>query len=350
MMFGQGATETPTPFSHSTRKQTTMSHEIDFSNDRANIAYTGEVPWHGFGQAISPDDNLETWRTAAGLDWEAKRAPAMYEAEGSDGPAYAGEDVIYRSDTRAKLGIVSPGYQLVQPEQVLEFFRHYVEELGAFEMHTVGALREGRRIWALAKSKDGLFSVGDDTVNRYLLLATSFDRSMATIVQQTSIRVVCNNTLTAAYMQGSKKVDPTIRVSHHGTFSGSKVRERMKFEEQWQCFVKSVGRWASRRVSRDEQDQFFRDVLQLKAPSELDDKGHKSQKKKLEELDAVFRKAPGQQLESASGTVWGLVNAVTFIVDHTMGKTNDTRMDQAWFGQRRQMKDRAMKAAERLAA
>lgn len=327
-----------------------MAHEIDFSNDRANIAYAGEVPWHGYGQEIAPDESIDTWREAAGLDWEARRAPSMFMPEESGDLLPAGEDVIYRSDTLAKLGIVSPSYKIVQPADVLDFFRHYVEDLGCFEMHTVGSLREGKRIWALAKSKEGLFKIGDDEVERYLLLATSFDKTMATIVQQTSIRVVCNNTLTAAYMQGEKKVDPTVRISHHGEFTASKVRDRMRFDKQWNEFTEAVTRWSERRVNKAEQDQFFADVLQLPAVPEGDLKKAAARHEKLEKLHFLLREAPGQQLESAQDTVWGLVNAVTYMVDHTMGKSNDTRMDQAWFGQRRQIKARAMKAAELLAA
>ncbi len=326
-----------------------MSHEIDQSNDRANMAYSGEVPWHGLGQSVSPDDSIETWSAAAGLEWEAKRAPAMYTAD--DGEQYAsGEHVLYRSDTKAKLGIVSEGYESVQPAEVLDFFRHYVEDLGAFEMHTVGSLREGRRIWALAKAKDGLYDLAGDKIGRYLLLATSYDKTMATFVQQTSIRVVCNNTLTAAFMAGGKRVDPVIRVSHHGKFDASKVRAQMLFDGQWVGFTQSIERWAARKVDRTEQDQFFRAVLELPELAAADVKKQAAQDKKLAQMDEIVQGAPGQQLESAKDTAWGLVNAVTFLVDHGTGKNPDVRMDQAWFGQRRYMKRRAMEQAELLCA
>jgi hypothetical protein len=35
-----------------------MSHEIDMSNGRANMAYVGEKPWHGLGASINPDASI----------------------------------------------------------------------------------------------------------------------------------------------------------------------------------------------------------------------------------------------------------------------------------------------------
>lgn len=322
-----------------------MAHELDVSNGRANIAYTGNVPWRGLGFQVKPDQDIDTWRAAAGLNWEALKAPTYYEVD--DRTVDTGEFALYRSDTGARLGTVSQAYREVQPAEVLDFFRHYVENIGAFQMDTVGSLKGGKHIWGLAKARDGFFEApGGDVVQRYLLMATSYDKTMATTIQQTSIRVVCNNTLTAAFMQGERRVDPVVRVSHHAKFDGVKVRESMLFDQQWAGFTEAVGRWADRHVDRSESDDFFRSVFEMKQP--IDDKERAKQQIKLVELHEVFQTAPGQELESARDSVWGLVNTVTYLVDHKLGQNADNRMTQAWFGQRRYMKRRAIEAADRL--
>lgn len=316
-----------------------MAHEIDTTTGKAGIAYSSEVPWHGLGQKIPADAPLEQWQEAGGLLWEAIRAPAYYTALGKVMPA--DEDILYRSDTGAKLGVVSPSYHIMQPQEVMEFFREYVSGLGSFEMDTVGSLRGGKRIWGLARAKEGEFALaGNDKIRRYLLLATSFDKTLATVVQQTSIRVVCNNTLSAAYTNQSE--DPTIRVSHHAKFSKDRIREQMQLDQGWEEFMRVTASWSARAVTPTETEAFFRTVLGLK-----DDAKPTPQ---LQKLDEIFRRAPGQQLESARNTAWGLVNAVTYLVDHEMGDSPDTRLDQAWFGQRRALKKTAASLATALVA
>jgi hypothetical protein len=56
-------------------------------------------------------------------------------------------------------------------------------------------------------------------------------------------------------------------------------------------------------------------------------------------------------LSSASGTAWGLVNAVTQFVDHERrARSTDHRLDSAWFGQGAAIKAKAYQEAMKLAA
>lgn len=50
-----------------------------------------------------------------------------------------------------KLSIVSDDYQIVQPREVLEFYRELMELYG-YTLETAGALDSGRKVWALAKT------------------------------------------------------------------------------------------------------------------------------------------------------------------------------------------------------
>ena len=63
-------------------------------------------------------------------------------------------------------------------------------------------------------------------------------------------------------------------------------------------------------------------------------------------LDA-FGTAPGQNLESAQMTAWGLLTAVTYTVD-LIGKTPDSRLRQSWFGPNVKIKRRALELALKL--
>jgi hypothetical protein len=43
------------------------------------MAYVGETPWHGLGQSLTPDANLDTWTREAGFDWTVKKGAIAYE-------------------------------------------------------------------------------------------------------------------------------------------------------------------------------------------------------------------------------------------------------------------------------
>ena len=62
----------------------------------------------------------------------------------------------------------------------------------------------------------------------------------------------------------------------------------------------------------------------------------------------AFHKAPGQNLSTTQMTVWGLLNAVTYTIDHHLGNNPDSRLRQAWFGSYAKVKKRAFELAQDL--
>lgn len=167
-----------------------MSHDIDFSTGQPAMAYLGEKPWHGFGEQLPANQSIEEWVRAARLDWEIQMSPVRYLFN-DQALLMPDRVVLARSDTGAALSVVSNDYQVVQPKEVLEFYRSLVERRH-YTLETAGALDGGRKVWALAKT--GLVAnVGNnqqDELGAYVLLATSCDKSLATTACFTSIRVV----------------------------------------------------------------------------------------------------------------------------------------------------------------
>jgi len=320
-----------------------MAHLIDMANGRANMAYVGEVPWHGLGQALTDGASLDQWRVEAGLDWEAKRN-ALYYRDATTAVRKSEKEVLYRSDTGAELGIVSPSYQIVQPEEVVEFFRD-LTSLHGFEMETAGSLDGGRKAWALAKTGGEFRLHGQDQVGAYVLLATSFDGTLATRAQFTSVRVVCNNTLQIGLKSGSG-----IAVSHSTGFDASKVKVELGLlESAFADFERNAQILTGRKVARKEAVQFLMDIL---ADGETDvDKLSTRMANIIQNVYTLYAGAGmGAQLEAANGTAWGLLNAVTEYVDHTQGRNVNNRFKSAQFGAGADLKSAAFAGALKLAA
>ncbi|SVB86542.1 uncharacterized protein METZ01_LOCUS239396, partial [marine metagenome] len=60
----------------------------------------------------------------------------------------------------------------------------------------------------------------------------------------------------------------------------------------------------------------------------------------------AITKAPGQNLGTSSMTSWGLLNAVTYIVDHCILNDQDSRLRLSWFGPNAKIKQRALELAQ----
>ena len=219
-----------------------MSHLIE------TMAYTGQTPWHNLGNQLPAKQPIDAWARAAGMDWSIHETPVRYMTSPSDNGSnrsssvsdlygepmeFPDQKVLYRSDTKAPLSVVSSRYQVVQPKEVLEFYRDLTEVSG-YELETAGVLKAGRKFWALARTGKSSALKGSDVVNGYLLLATSCDGTLATTATPTTVRVVCNNTLSIALSGASS----AIRVPHSTSFNAQAVKKQLGIAvTQWDGFM-----------------------------------------------------------------------------------------------------------------
>ena len=316
-----------------------MAHLID------RMAYVGQTPWHGLGAKLTGSESIDQWRVEAGLDWEAKEAPVQFTVDG-ELVTTNNNKVLFRSDTRGVLGVVSDGYNTVQPKQIFDFYRDFAATNG-FQMETAGSLADGKRIWALARVADGFSIKGQDTVLPYVLLATSYDKTMATRAMFTTVRVVCNNTL-----QMSVNNDRSgISIPHSAVFDGRQTAIDIGLlQEDITDMRRNIELLSDIRVSRKTAQDILAQAMFAVDPQEVEDMSTRS-KNILSNVVSLFEgRGIGSELAAASGTAWGLVNAVTQYTDHSAGRTASSRLNSAWFGQGANVKKRVWDRALALAA
>lgn len=316
------------------------------------MAYAGETPWHGLGNPLSPKQPIEVWAKQAGMDWQIEAAEVRYVASPAGSLSNVGsihafpeQRVLYRSDTQAPLSVVSSRYQVVQPRDVLEFYRD-LTEVGGFQLETAGVLKEGKKLWALARTGQSVTLKGKDTVNAYLLLATACDGTLATTAQFTSVRVVCNNTLAIALGDSAG----AIKVPHRSQFDAAAVKRQLGIAvSSWDGFMVRMKALSERKVSDAAAETFFRRVLTYPAGGSFDVSTNDRAVKAAQALYAG--RGMGATLVSASGTAWGLLNSVTEYVDHQRrARSVDHRRDAAWFGAGAALKQRAWDEIMKLVA
>lgn len=320
------------------------------------MAHLGQTPWHGLGSRLEPGQPLEVWAKAAGMDW-CLRSTSVRFAVQQDGPLvlirpYDDQKVLYRSDTLKPLSVVGARYQVVQPLDVLEFYRDLID-ISGFELETAGVLKEGRKFWALARTGKSTAIKGNDLVQGYLLLASSCDGSLSTIATPTTVRVVCSNTLAAA-VNGSSSA---VRVPHNTTFNPDLVKSQLGIAVSgWDNFMYRMKELAERKVNETEAERFIKQVFQINVKP-VDEQQAKEARARnpgpaMKQVKAMFDgQGRGAELTSAKGTAWGLLNAVTEYVDHERrARSQDSRLDSAWFGLGAAIKQRALDQAVELVA
>lgn len=312
------------------------------------MAYVHETPWHGLGNPLPARQPLEVWAEKAGMDWQIRDAPVRYMTEqaGSLGSimTFADQRVLFRSDTKQPLSVVGSRYQIVQPREILEFYRDLTEVSG-YELETAGVLRNGRKFWALARIGKEATLKGSDLVKGYLLLATSCDGTLATTATPTTVRVVCNNTLAVALNGASSAV----KVPHSTSFDPQAVKKQLGIAVSgWDTFMYRMKTLAERKVKSHESMNYLLKVL-CHADGHVD-QAQLTNERALKKVQELYEgKGRGAELGAAKGTAWGLLCAVTEFVDHERrARSQEYRLDSAWFGQGAAIKQRALDAALQL--
>lgn len=312
------------------------------------MAYAGERPWHGLGNKLAPGQSIEQWKHSAGMEWRIEESEVRY-ATGSHGvdslSAYPEQKVLYRSDTQAPLAVVSKRFNVVQPGEILEFYRD-LTEVGGFKLETAGVLREGRKVWALARTGQSTLLKGRDRVDGYLLLATACDGTLATTAQFTSVRVVCNNTLKIAVGDATGAV----KVPHRSQFDPEAVKRQLGITvAAWDGFVARMKALVACPVDPDSVEGLLRRVLTY--PGQPDRPAVVNEQAMHTARALYDGGGRGAALASSRGTAWGVLNSVTEYVDHhRRARSDDHRRDAAWFGQGAQLKQRAWDELMQLTA
>lgn len=322
-----------------------MAHELTIrENGYAEMAFVGETPWHGLGQELAQDAHMETWRKAAGMDWTIQSAPVNFTCitDSNTNPIdrdFAGQNVLYRSDNGMPLSVVTDRYKPVQPHEVLEFFDALVKESG-FRLHTAGTLFGGKRMWALAETgRFGEVSEGDG-VGGFLLLSTSADRTLSTTARFTTVRVVCNNTLSMATTDKSHCVSFT----HARKFDHDLMRAKLgKAVENFGAFMEMSKYLKKQKMDIGKAKMFVTHLL-LDSDKWHDhlavENIHKS--KGYNKILSLFG-SDAKGIEMAGHTKWGMLNAVTEYFDHHIPtRTADARLNSTWFGTGDAIKQKAI--------
>lgn len=309
-----------------------MAHMVE------TMAYSGQVPWHGLGKKVPADLSPEQMLEAADLDWTVQKVPAF--AKVNDENINVGWSALIRSSDNRILDVVSNDWNPVQNHEAFQFFNEYCEA-GDMEMHTAGSLKSGQIVWALAKVKESFELFKGDQVDSYLLFTNPHKFGQCIDVRFTPIRVVCNNTLTLALKQKEERV---IKKNHRTVFDASTVKEQLGIATDKLAKYKQMAEFlGSKRYTQEKLKEYFNQIFPVLVYNKEKGPQRKELSKSATRALEVVHTQPGANF--AEGSWWQAWNAVTFLTDHEIGKTADSRLQSAWFGANKNVKIKALETA-----
>ena len=288
---------------------------MDFENEKL---------WAGIGVEVNGSLSSREMLYKAKLDWEVSKIPSQ------------------RPKSHAN-------------QETLRFYKAYFD-CGNAEIETVGSLDGARIIWTLARLNEDFVLPGGDELKGYILLASRHEDREKIEIHFLTLRSASNSMLKIA-----SKARPTVKNSFRRSFKSTLPflsESSLQFDEDMIERTRKtieMGRTAISAHAKDAQllaekkvtEQIAENYMDEVFKQDSEDSEEAKQKANAQSALDTFRSAPGQNLESAQMTAWGLLTAVTYTADR-LGKTPDSRLRQAWFGPNAKIKKRALELALKL--
>jgi len=300
--------------------------------------------WHGMG--VVTEGTLparEAFEAADALFTVEKRElhfPKVLDApqDGEWDFAPSGTFAVVRTDTQQLLGVVSKQYEIVQNDSLLRMAEFIREEV---DMDCVIVLSDGAKVCFTATLRGAETDiVPGDTVKRRIVGYLGHDGKTGCGAKFTNIRVVCQNTLTAALGEAGGAHSS---IAHKGDANNRFDALISSIDVARQDFVTECE--LMREFSRvsmgvDAFNDFVDEVYNI-------DEGQVFRKR--QHLETAFRVGYGQ--EYAPFSLWTGVNAITQVETSTRGTTaakGRAQFARGTFGAGAQISKRAFAVARDL--
>jgi len=305
-----------------------MAHNLNINEHTGRHSFFSvkEKAWHGLGQIVQDYPTSADAMKHAGLDYSVEKRK-LFTYDNANNQANPETEIIVpeievpnfystiRTDTEQVLGVVGRDYQIVQNIDAFSFFDAIVGGDG-IQYETAGALGNGERIFITAKLPDYIKVGSDDLIEKYLFLTTSHDGFGSITAAFTPIRIVCNNTLNAAFRNCSNSIK--IRHTQNAKDRLAEAHKVMGISNRLTDLLESTfNRWAKVRITDTKVKQLIQ--LAMVPNKEVLNNINAGQ---LDELSTNFKNmcdsvyeyamtAETQQTETTKGTVFGAYNAIT---------------------------------------
>ena len=309
----------------------------------------GERAWHGMG--VVTEGTLparEAFETADALFTVEKRElffpiseqhVSATDSWTEPGMQASGTFAVVRTDTQALLGVVSKQYEIVQNDSLLRMAEFIREEV---DMDCVIVLSDGAKVCFTATLRGAETDiVPGDTVKRRIVGYLGHDGKTGCGAKFTNIRVVCQNTLTAALGESG---------------AHSSITHKNGANNNFDALINSIDVARQDFVTEcDLMREFSRASMGLDGFREFVDEVYNIDEdqvfRKRDKLNQAFMSGYGT--DYAPNSVWNAVNAITQVETSTRNTTaakGRAQFARGTFGVGAQISKKAFAVARDLVA
>ena len=319
-----------------------MAHNIHLNEQTGKHSFFSvkEKAWHGLGQVVQDYPTSREAIKFAGLDYTVEKRKLFTLNSTNEDPAIEVPDFFatVRTDTNNILGVVGRDYEVMQNENAFSFFDAIVGGDDGIQYETAGALGKGERIFITAKLP-GYIKVGsDDLIEKYLFLTTSHDGLGSIMAAFTPVRIVCNNTLNAAFRNCSNAIK--IRHTSNAKQRLEEAHKVMGISYRLSDYLEAAfDQWSKVRITDKEVMKLIqlamvpnKEVLKNLNDGALDELST-CYKNMCDSVYEYAMSSPGQQTETTKGTVFGAYNSVTGYFQNLRNyKNGEAKLRSVLFG------------------
>lgn len=318
-----------------------MPANIETHGDKAafvEIAEAGkQTAWHQLGTIIPQDGELrveDAMKLAHLTNWNVRKMPVTTQVgdltlEVPDTFAVVRDNPFVRSRVDV-LGTVGNYYQPFQNERHAELLNELVDQANAHVV-TAGSLNDGKKIFITMKLPEAMMIGGEDRVDLYIIATNSHDGSSKFEFLVSPVRVVCQNTLTAAYREAKSRFG--IRHTKNGEGKIAQAREALGLT--WK-YVEKFEADAERMIQEALTDTQFEEIVRGLYPEPEEDKkrAHTLWEAKFEAIVETYQEDSTQ--DAIKGTHWAGYQSITRFLDHVAPVPGEkSREDDGWVAQAR---------------
>lgn len=237
-----------------------MAHMIDNSKGFNSFVAFQKPGWHGLGEIFTEQITTQQALERGGLDYNVIKLPNIHMLP--TGEELISEESFFtlRTDVNKVLGSrLGKDYEVLQNIEALNVVDEILHS-GRATIETAGVIDEGRKAFICMKVDKSIFVGNTDEVKQYAVIVTSHDGSLAITVMFTNIRVVCNNTLSAALRgaHGAVKI-------RHTTNAATRLSEAAKvlrlLSENTQINADNYNAMKETSISKQDMYNYFGNVF-----------------------------------------------------------------------------------------